>query len=85
MKIQIINRGYLTYALTDEHGNIYGTNVDHFINVWDNINYYWSEVFVDCGTYQIHRKGILLTNPSNERLKELHKQSKINLNPIYSL
>ena len=82
MEKQIINRGYLTYALTDGENKIYGTIKGHTISDWSHEpkNLYWSEVFVDGNMYQIHRRGTLLLNKTNERLSELHEQSKVNLN-----
>lgn len=82
MKKQIINRGYLTYALTDGESKIFGTIKDCQINGWSHEakNFYWSEVFVDGNMYQIHRRGTLLINKTNEQLSELHEQSKVNLN-----
>lgn len=81
MEKQVINRGYLTYALTDGESKIYGTIKDHTISDWSHEpkNLYWSEVFVDGNMYQIHRRGTLLLNKTNERLSELHEQSKVNL------
>lgn len=78
---QIINRGYLTYALTDGESKIYGIIKNHIINEWSHEPkpLYWSEVFVDGNMYQIHRRGTLLVNKNNEQLSELHEQSKVNL------
>ena len=82
MKKQIINRGYLTYALTDGESKIYGIVKNHYISDWSHEpkNLYWSEVFVDGNMYQIHSRGTLLVNNTNEQLSELHEQSKVNLN-----
>ena len=82
MEKQIINRGYLTYALTDGESKIYGVIKDCFINDWSHEakHLYWSEVFVDGNMFQIHRRGTLLVNKADEQLSELHEQSKVNLN-----
>ena len=81
MEKQVINRGYLTYALTDGKKKIFGTIKDCHINDWSHEakDFYWSEVFVDGNIYQIHRRGTLLINKTNEQLSELHEQSKVNL------
>jgi hypothetical protein len=80
MEKEIINRGYLTHALTDGE-KIYGIVKDHYVTDWSkNLPLYWSEVFVDGNMYQIHRRGTLLINKTNEQLSELHEQSKVNLN-----
>ena len=80
-KVQVINRGYLTYALTNGENKIYGITKHHFINDWsyEGSPLYWSEVFVGGNMYKIHRRGINLTGASNEKLSRLHEQSKINL------
>lgn len=82
MEKQVINRGYLTYALTDGDKKIFGIEKDHYINDWsyEGKHFYWSEVFVDGNMYQIHRRGTLLVDADNKRLSELHEQSKVNLN-----
>jgi hypothetical protein len=82
MEKQVINRGYLTYALTDGDTKIYGIVKDHYINDWSHEGkpLYWSEVFVDGNMYQIHRRGTLLVDTDNKQLSELHEQSKVNLN-----
>lgn len=82
MKKQIINRGYLTYALTDGENKIFGIVKHCHINDWshESKSFYWSEVFVDGNQYQIHKRGMLLVGKTNEELRELHEQSKINLN-----
>lgn len=82
MEKQIINRGYLTYALTDGESKIFGTTKDCTISEWSHEakRFYWSEVFVDGNMYQIHRRGTLLVGKTNEELSQLHEQSKVNLN-----
>lgn len=80
MEKQIINRGYLTYALTNGE-KVFGIRTDHAISDWSKeLPLYWSEVFVDGNSYHIHRKGMLLVNKTNEELQQLHEQSKVNLN-----
>lgn len=81
MEKQVINRGYLTYALTDGESKIFGTIKDCHISDWSHEakNFYWSEVFVDGNMYQIHRRGMLLIGKTDEELSELHEQSKVNL------
>ena len=77
-----LNRGYVTYALTDGDRKIFGLIKDCFINEWSReaSHYYWSEVYVEPGYMAtIIRKGQLLVEPTNEKLSELHAKSKINL------
>lgn len=82
MEKQVINRGYLTYALTDGEKKIFGTVKDCKISDWSHEakHFYWSEVFVDGSSYHIIRRGMLLVAADNSRLSELHEQSKVNLN-----
>ncbi len=82
MKKQVIDRGYLTYALTDGESKIFGIIKDCYINEWSHEakHFYWSEVFVDGHQYQIHKRGKLLVGKTNEQLSKLHEQSKVNLN-----
>lgn len=81
MEKHIINREYLTYALTDGESQIFGTIKDHYIYEWSHKakHFYWSEVFVDGNMYQIIRRGRLLVGKTNKELSELHEQSKVNL------
>lgn len=86
MEKQIIDRGYVTYALTNENDEIYGRIKSHRIN-WEvnpierNHRFYWSEVYCEANHFaMIIRKGKLLDNPSAEELNTLFEQSKINLN-----
>lgn len=77
-----LNRGYITNALTDGEKKIFGMIKDDYINVWTNESkfYYWSEVYVEPRCIaRIIRKGMLLVNPADAELSELHEQSKINL------
>jgi hypothetical protein len=82
---EIIERGYLTNALTNEKNEIYGINKNHYIN-WEKNEiekahqFYWSEIYIDGNCYTIIKKGTLLVNPTWEELKDKFEQSKINLN-----
>ena len=81
MRKQILERGYVTLALTDIKGNIYNTesNPPDYNNL--KIPYYLSEVYCESSFMTIIiRKGILLVNPTKEKLQELYKQSIINCN-----
>lgn len=86
MNKEILDRGYVTHALTNEKGEIYGLDTTQYIS-WD-INkvelahtFYWSEIYRETGNIStIIRKGKLLINPTPEELKEKFEQSKINLN-----
>lgn len=83
MEKTILERGYITNALTDANGTIYGLNKEQYINDWYATpqTYYWSEVYCEPSYMAtIIRKGALLINKTNDELKELHEQSKINLN-----
>ena len=85
MRKEILKRGYVTHALTDSNGTIYGITNDQI--TWElyikefNYSYYWSEVYCEAGClYTIIRKGTLLVNVTADELKKYHEQSKINLN-----
>lgn len=82
MEKQILNRGYVTNALTDDEGEIYGMIKDHHIS-WDLLpfkrNYYWSEVYSEPNMCMIVRKGTLLADATPQELKKMHEQSKVNL------
>lgn len=86
MEKTILNRGYVTNALTNENGEIYGLIKEHYINFAANSiemkhKFYWSEVYCEVGVRaMIIRKGVLLVNPTPEELSNYHEQSKINLN-----
>lgn len=80
---EIINdHCYITRALTDCEGKIYGIIKDCCINKWDlSKAYYWSYVLVFGNRFSIVHKGMLLyNNVTDEKLCKLHKQSQINLN-----
>lgn len=81
MEKQIIKRDYyLTYALTNGE-KVYGITKDYWRSDWSNEKaLYWSEVLVDGNCFHIHKLGTLLVGKTNDELKELLEQSKINLN-----
>ena len=85
MKKEILERGYVTHALTNEEGKIYGFR-NESIN-WETNEiekahrFYWSEVYCEPGySATIIRTGMLLCNVTAEELNKYHEQSKINLN-----
>lgn len=78
---QVLDRGYVTNMLTDGDRKIFGQIKDCYINVWkyESKCFYWSEVYVEPGYLaRIIRKGMLLVDPSDNELSQLHAQSKIN-------
>lgn len=83
MKKEILERGYVTHALTNSKDKIYGRSVDEYINDWscEGAPFYWSEVYCEGGGYftKIIRKGQLLINQTNEELSQKLEQSKVNL------
>lgn len=83
MKKQVLERGYITHALTNEKDEIFGLDKGRTINDWSFWGkiFYWSEVYCEAGYMaRIIRNGTLLVNPTNKELSRLHEQSKINLN-----
>jgi hypothetical protein len=82
---EILDRGYVTHALTDGETKIYGMVVDCYINNWhaaesDPKVYYWSEVYVEPRHMaKIIRRGEVLVDATDKHLSELHELSKINL------
>ena len=85
MEKEILKRGYITHALTDSEGKIYGLANECHIN-WElyikefTYEYYWSEVYCEPNSLAvIIRKGTLLADPTPEELKQYFEQSKINL------
>lgn len=85
MRKEILNRGIITHALTDEKNKIYGMIQNHTINFENELiiahQYYWSEVYCEPGySVLIVRKGQKLINPTTEELQKYFEQSKINLN-----
>lgn len=81
MKQQIISKGFLTYALTNASGRIYGLE-DEAISDWSSEQpLYWSEVYVDGNMPLIVRRGTCMTGEDSEVLARMYRQSRINLNP----
>lgn len=81
MKQQIISKGFLTYALTNTSGRIYGYE-DEAISDWSSEqSLYWSEVYVDSNMPLIVRRGTCVTGEDSEVLARMYRQSRINLNP----
>lgn len=79
---EILKRGYVTHALTNAEGTIFGMVADCYINIWkgEKPPFYWSEVYVEPRRMAtILRKGQLLVNPTDEDLSEYHRVSKFNL------
>lgn len=79
---QIIeNCGYLTHALTNEKGKVFGLISPCVINSWEKEGerFYWSDVFFTGWQCVIIRKGKLLVGITDKELSELHEQSKVNL------
>lgn len=87
---QIVERNeYITYALTDGDGEIFGLIDDYYVNNWYcgyTKLFFWSEVLVippsdqTCGPIvHIIRRGSNLAGATNEELSALHRQSKINI------
>lgn len=76
---QILDRGYVTYCLTDSKGEFYNVPDQH-INVFSkDRDYYWSEVYCEPGYLTVLiRKGKLLANSTDEELGYYHEQSKMN-------
>lgn len=82
MTKEILDRGYVTHALTNENGEIFGLIKDCYINVWkhEGNHFYWSEVYCESGYMaMVIRKGTSLVGRTDEELSELHEQSKVNL------
>lgn len=78
---QVLKHGYLTYALTNEEGKVFGIDKDCIISDFSREGkaFYWSEVYCEPGYMcQIIRKGTLL-NATNDELQRYHEQSKLNL------
>lgn len=86
MEKQILKRGYVTNALTNENGEIYGLLKGQSINFAANTieqkhTFYWSEVYCEPSfTAILIRKGTVLINPDWSDIQQKFEQSKINLN-----
>lgn len=82
MEKEILTRGYVTYALTNEKGKIFGLTKDCYINDWsyEGNSFFKSEVYVEPHHMTtIIRQGMMLVDATNEELTALHEQSKVNL------
>ena len=84
MKREVLDRGYVTNALTNGQGKIYGlyrVDINWRVNTVERANkFYWSEVYVEAGYMAtIIRKGKLLVGPTAEELETYSRQSEINL------
>ncbi len=86
MEKEILKRGYITHALTNENDEIYGMIAEHSIN-WElneiekAHSFYWSEVYCEPGYMaKIIRKGTSLIDATPEELDKYFEQSKVNLN-----
>ena len=86
MEKEILDRGYVTHALTNQNGDIYGLDQNRNINFAKNEiekanRFYWSEVYCEKSYFaMIIRKGTLIENPTSEVLQRYLEQSKVNLN-----
>lgn len=78
MKREVINRGYLTYSLTDSNGVIYGLYKTRCYD-WRFKELYWSEVFVDGNAFAIVRQGERIEGKTDKEMNELLEQSFVNL------
>jgi|GEM_PF-7115325 len=75
---QILNRGYVTNALTDGKKPI--NFIGEIYSFIDNKElYYWSEVYVEGNMAFITKKGINLSNSTRDQLLEYQEQSYVNL------
>ena len=82
------NYGYVTHALTNGEGRIYGIIKNCYISdlFWQEKidageSFYWSDVYVSGPVFVIIRKGmVLVNNKTPKKLNELFEQSKVNLN-----
>ena len=84
MKREILDRGYITHALTDKNERILGAAKKYYETgeySEKDAPFYWSEVYCEPGyMYKIIRKGTLLANLSKVDLERYYLQSMINLN-----
>lgn len=79
MEKQVINRGYLTYSLTDGEHYIYGL-YNCLRYEWEaQGDVYWSDVFVDGDAFAVVRRGEKVTGKTKEELDTMVRQSIINL------
>ena len=81
MSKQILDRGYITHALTNKDGRILGmADSTSSYNIEQDDPFYWSEVYCEAGYMAcVIRKGMLLVNPTVEELDRYLCQSIVNL------
>lgn len=81
MTKEILDRGYITHALTDRDGKILGmADSTSSLNPEMGAPFYWSEVYCEAGYMAtVIRKGMLLVNPTREELDRYLCQSIVNL------
>lgn len=83
MKKEILDRGYITHALTDKNGRVKGISKEgesSSYNMELDKPFYWSEVYCEpCYMVTVIRKGMLLANPTEEELDRYLLQSMVNL------
>lgn len=77
----ILNRGYITYCLTNGE-NVYYNNPKEIIGNWEKEKpLYWSEVYCEPKYMTVMiRRGVLLCDATDFELSMLHEMSKINCN-----
>ena len=81
MTKEILDRGYITHALTNRNGMIIGmADSTSSYNPEMDAPFYWSEVYCEAGYMAtVIRKGMLLVNPTREELDRYLCQSIVNL------
>ena len=83
MKREILDRGYVTHALTCKDSRVLGIGRKYYEKDYSEKDapFYWSEVYCETnGMCIIIRKGMLLANPSDDELERYYIQSMVNLN-----
>lgn len=82
MKREILDRGYVTHALTSNNGRVLGFGRKYYEKDYSEKDapFYWSEVYCESNMCRIIRKGMLLVNPSDDELERYYIQSMVNLN-----
>lgn len=83
MKREILDRGYITHALTDKNGRILGFGKKYYERDYSEKNapFYWSEVYCEPDYMcTIIRQGMLLINKSDEEMTKYYLQSLVNVN-----
>ena len=81
MSKEILDRGYITHALTNNKGRILGfSDSSSNYNIELDAPFYWSEVYCEPGYMaSVIRNGILLVHPTKEELDRYLLQSIVNL------